>query len=526
MKTSRSLTLTKTRVLRVAASGEEGHVLLVAMCIIALMALVAGGTLAAISARYKTAWRTAAWHESLLTAESGVDLTIAQVAGLLPDIQLDPKTALSLASSPLSTTLLTGLKLEPGGLNLKNGVTVSLTPDPLVHGGEGSTVTQATVSIDVLPLNQLLSTNLVSGALNLLSPSGQAPAINLLRLRSKGVVFLPSSNRSADVFKLDAELNQAMLVKDRQTGQRVTTPYIAREVEVILKPVFPFQNGVVSAGTINAPNAATLFDSFSSASALSSTNGLYDSSKRHSKIDVSSNGSNVTLAGMVYGDVSTNGGNIVKNSQITGSVNNGSYEPTPSLKVPTWTVASTIVSGAKTISAGALLTPAQFKYSSVNGTLHVTANAVGGLGSLLGGSALGSVVNSEADIFVTGDFTGTLIVDAGVQVKLYVQGNVTMAASGLQNSSNVAANVEILGVPPSSGTPTISIDTTGGVIASIYAPNHNVTLNGNGDFSGAITSAQLNIPNAAQVHFDEALALQLGPLLGYSLVSWQEIPVQ
>src|ERR1700760_4871392 len=91
---------------------ESGTVLIAAMCIIAVMALIAGGTLEAVSSRHKTAWRTAAWHESLLTAESGVDLTLAQVAGLLPGIQLDPKTGLSLSTSPLATVLSTGLQLE------------------------------------------------------------------------------------------------------------------------------------------------------------------------------------------------------------------------------------------------------------------------------------------------------------------------------------------------------------------------------------------------------------------------------
>ncbi|MEZ0255665.1 MAG: hypothetical protein ACAI37_10335, partial [Chthoniobacter sp.] len=70
---------------------------------------------------------------------------------------------------------------------------------------------------------------------------------------------------------------------------------------------------------------------------------------------------------------------------------------------------------------------------------------------------------------------------------------------------------------------TISIDTTNNPIASIYAPTHNVTLTGSGDFSGAISAAQLQVPNGADIHFDEALALEPGLILGYELVSWQEL---
>ncbi len=506
-------------------ASQQGNVLLATMCVLVVLAIILGFTLAAISARYKTAWRTAAWHEALLTAESGVDTTIAQLGGLLPDVQIDPQTGVALGTSPISTSLVTGLRLEPGGLNLSNGLTLSISPDPLVHGGEGATTSQATVSIDVLNLNNILSTNLVSGALSLLS-SGTPSQINVLRLRSRGIVYLSGGNRTADVSKMDVDLHRAALVKDPATGQAVAKPYVAREIEVLLKPVFPFANGVATDGAISAPNATTVFDSFSSASALASTNGLYDSQKRRSNIDVSTNSSSFNLGGVVYGNISTDGAGVTKDSHVTGTVNNSYFDPLPILKAPSWGTSGTAISGTKSIAAGALAVPARFSYTQINGTLHVTGSALSGVGGLLGsltGGVTSSIVSTEADIYVAGDFTGTLIVDSGVTVRLYVAGNVQLGANGLQNANKLAANVEILGVPGAASTPTISIDTTGGVCAAVYAPTHNVTLAGNGDFSGAITASALTVSGSAGVHFDETLALLPGPLLGYSLVSWQEI---
>jgi hypothetical protein len=504
-----------------------GHVLIYAIFTLCVMALLAVFSLGAISARYKTAMRVAAWHESLLIAESGVDMTLSQVTGLLPNIQLTPQSGLSAATSPFSLSLLSSLQVAPGGLNLANGLSVSLTPDPLIHGGEGATTSTATVTIQVLPLSQVLNGNLLADALGLLT-GGTSPAINLLQIRSKGTVYLPGSSRVADVSKLDVDLLHAALIKDPLIGQLVTQPNVSREIEVLLKPVFPFENGVSLNGSLQAPSSSTVFDSFSSASSQTSTNGLYDITKRLSNVIVSSNSSNVQVGGVIYGNANTNGGNLVQGPHVTGAVNNAAYRQLPPTTAPTWSATSTAVSGTQQIAGGLLTAPAQYTFSQVNGTLHVTGNVVSGLGSLLGSiPVVGGVLTSKANIYVTGNFNGTLIVDAGVQVQLYVQGSVNLGTNGLQNTGGIAANVQIYGVPSTSGSaPTMTIDTTNNPVAAIYAPTHAITLTGDGAFSGALTGSQLTISSEAGFHYDEALAVQIGPIIGYSLVSSQEIPVQ
>ena len=63
--------------------------MVVAITILGVMALVAAYTMQAVSARYKTAMRTAAWDESLLISQPGVDMTLAQLATLLPNTQVN-----------------------------------------------------------------------------------------------------------------------------------------------------------------------------------------------------------------------------------------------------------------------------------------------------------------------------------------------------------------------------------------------------------------------------------------------------
>jgi cytoskeletal protein CcmA (bactofilin family) len=500
---------------------QSGQALLIAMGILSILSLIAVATLASVSARYKTALRTAAWEESLLAAESGVDMTIAQVAALLPNVTLS-NNGLSLGGVTPDPALL-NLLLQPGGLSLNNGVSLSLTMPPLVHGGQGATTSTAKVTLDVLPLNQVLSGNLLSNLTGLLS-GNQTSSISLLRLRSTGTVYLPGTSRTGEVEKLDSDLLRMALVRDPSTGNPVSQPFVSRQVEVLLKPMFPFENGVATQNGINAPSGSSNFDSFNSASPLSSTNGLYDSTKARSDITVDSNSPTVTLGGTVFGNVSTDGGNLVKTAQITGTVNNSYFRPLPTVNAPTWTVNPTTANGTTTVTGGTLLAPTQTKFNSVTGTLHVSG-PLGGLGGLLGQIPIvGSVVSSEADIYVTGDFTGNIIVDPGTKVRLYVQGNVTMGTNALQNNSQRASELQIIGIPPSDGTTrTISIDTTNGPIASIYAPTHNVTLTGAGSLSGSVSAALLTIPGSAAVHYDEELALEPGLVLGYELVSWQEI---
>ncbi len=450
-------------------------------------------------------------------------MTVAQVAGLLPDVQLN-SSGVTIGTSPPSLALVTGLKLQPGGLNLANGVAVSLTMPPLIHGGEGATTSTASVTVNVLPLNQVLNGQLLTSALNLISGS-QASSINLLSITSTGTVYLPSSSRVSDVQKLDAKLMRLALVHDPSTGNPVTQPFVSRQIQVLLKPVFPFEQGVASDGGISAPNSASNFDSFNSADPTASTNGLYDPTKRGSNIGVSSNSSSVTLGGTVYGNVWTDGGNLATGPHITGTVNNSYFRALPAVNAPTWGGVATAVNGSKSVAGGTLLSPSQYTFSQVTGTLHVTGSILGGLGGLLSQvPVVGSVVSSEADIYITGDFNGQLIIDPGVKAKIYVQGNVTLAANALQNNSQRASELQILAVPPTTGsTPTISIDTTGNPIAAIYAPTANVTLTGNGGFSGAISAAQLQITGSADVHYDQELALETGLVTGYELVSWQEI---
>lgn len=495
-------------------SRKAGSTLIITLLSVLIVSLIAGHVIASMSARYQSAARSAAWNEALVTAEAGVDMTVAEVTRLLPDLRINSQEGLGLGFSQPSLNLLTGLSLSPTGL-LTDGTLLTFSPPPLKTEGEVGGSRQAKVSLDVLPLANLLQDGLgglLGNTLNTVTGVLNGQNLQLLRIRSSGTVPIPGSRR-AGLSKVENELWRPSLVWDRSTGKKAPQPTVTREIEVILRPVFPFEGAVASLGSFEAPHLGNAFDSFNSALPLFSTNGEYDASKRLTNGTVLSNTANFVINGVIHGNAGTNGGNLVKDSRIIGQVDNNTFVPMPFLKTPTWNgnpLAPNSVPFAAILPAGTAILPARYKFSSVDGHLRITKGLLG--------------LNTHVEIHITGDFRGTLELDPGVNAKVWVGGDFIAGPGKVKNGTRRAANLQIYGVPTDTGDlPEIKIDTTGGVYAAIYAPGHNIELAGNGDLYGSISGNKFTALGASKVHYDEALALNLGPLLRYEIASWVEI---
>ena len=477
------------------AARRAGSALVAAVITVFLLSLIAANTLTSISSRYNSAYRSASWNEALLTAESAIDVTLSQVFALIPNVTLSSADGLGLGYTQPSLNLLNSLQFSPTAL-LTNGTVLTVMPLPLSHGGEGGTIQQASVALDVVPLSQLLNGS-GAGVLNTVTNLLQGNDTQLLRLRSTGTVYLTGGQR-AGPSRLDNDLWQASLMTDRLTGAKLTQPTVSRQIEVILRPVYPFESAVVSAGGVQAPDAGTVFDSFNSTLPASSTNGQYDSLKRLAHGAVSANAASVTIGGTVYGNVGSNGGSVQQNGHVTGIVNNDAYVPLPLVNPPTWQgspLAPGLVSGNTTLPAGPALLPSQYRFSGISGNLHITKGLAG--------------LGTNVTIYVNGDVTGGIQVDPGITAQIYVSGSIATNASRLVNGSGLASNLQVYGVNDGSGsTPSIRINSDANLVAAIYAPGHSVALSGSNDVSGAIVAGSLQASGAIRVHFDESLAPQ------------------
>src|SRR5262249_55016463 len=124
---------------------------------------------------------------------------------------------------------------------------------------------------------------------------------------------------------------------------------------------------------------------------------------------------------------------------------------------------------------------------------------------------------------VTG--TAQVIVQPGVKAKIYFAGNVDIKGNGMLNINNQPSDLELFGIQPNpNSTPTVSLGGNGQIIASVYAPNHGVSVNGggtNGHVFGSIVGKTVTMTGVTNLHYDEALA-SAGLINNYKIVSWFE----
>jgi hypothetical protein len=496
---------------------QRGSALLASSLSLFVLSAIAGTALLSISGKLATPHRSIAWNEALAVAEAGIDCAVADLTGLLPDVRLSTQEGLALGAPTIPPNLITALGIGSQGVNLSQGVTLSYEAATLTHGGEGAGRASAMLMLDVLPLSTLLGGQPLSlgGLLGTLSnPTtllGGGPDLRLVRLRSRGTVWLAGPRR-ADVEKLDAKLRRPTLVWDRESRLRAGAPNISREVEVLLRPVLPFQNAVATTGGFSAPSAQALFDSFNSLTPLTSTGSRYDPAKRLSHGDLSIGGSHAILAGTVRGDVRTGGANLQPGPNISGTVDNAHSERLPVLRTPTWspnTLVPTHITGTTSAAAGSNLVPTRIKTGNLSGTLRITRGLLN--------------LGTHVEIWITGDITGGIEIPDGVQAKIYVEGQVRMNVGRLVNGSGQAANLQIYGIgdDPASGARGFELG-IGELAAAIYVPTHHVTFTGDGHFSGAVAGASFTANDAVKIHYDEALGLNVGPVLRYAIASYVE----
>jgi hypothetical protein len=369
-------------------------------------------------------------------------------------------------------------------------VSLLLSPATFVHAGEGNTREKATVVLD--------------------APVGLADVglHQYFRVRSTGTTYVPGRRRVPPA-KADNELRRLNLVYDR-AGAATATPFASRTVELILRPVLPFQQAILSGGEVNIYDSLSFVDSFNSASSTASTSGLYDSAKRQQNGDVFANSASFRIDGRIYGDVGTTGGTLTSGGQITGTINNRFQQALSAVPVPAWSasIPTAVGTGTINLTAGSAAAPARYKFSDFTGTMTISS---------------GGAAQNNVEVWLTGDLFGDITIAAGVSAKIYVQGNVWVNASSLDNRSRLAANLQIYGVQPAAGESRyFGVGLGQDLYASIYSPGHEVMFGGTGHIMGAVVGKTVNAYGRTYLHYDEALMLR-GRTLDYKVASWIEV---
>ncbi len=275
---------------------QNGSILLWTMLVTAILSLFAVEVMRAVSSRYQLGMQTAAWQESLMAAESGVDLAVVELRKSL---------------YPTPNHAWEGWTNAPGNGVISHGLTT------IPNAGLASTPMSVEVNVDAP--SELIDTR---------------TGWQYYRIRTLGTMPLTGPARIG-MNKQDNRLRKltfrAQRFVDNLFSSETDAPHAARRVEAVVAPVSAFNQAIFSVSSLNMNNQNIVVDSYDSRSDEKSTNGLYDESKRQQNGNIATDG-NLIEAGnaRVFGDVATNSGSATGINNVTGTVRTDFYqEPHP-----------------------------------------------------------------------------------------------------------------------------------------------------------------------------------------------------
>jgi hypothetical protein len=347
------------------------------------------------------------------------------------------------------------------------------------------------------------------------------------RIRTVGTIPITGPARASDNPQ-DTKLRRLSLRWERFTNGILTphslnAPQVSRRIEAIVRPISAFDQAIMSVGVVDLTNQNIVVDSYDSTDPTKSTNGLYDPAKRQENGDIATDGQLIEAGNaQIYGDVATNAGTVSGAANITGIERTDFYQEPIPIGAPSWADSSSAsITGTTTINANATKgsVASRYTFSSISLSGNKTLT--------LAGNANGS--QTYIEIYVIGDMsvtgTGQIVVQPGVTATIYFAGNVDISGNGVLNSNNQPGDLTLYGIqPPTNSSEHVSIGGNSQISASIYAPGHDVTVNGsgsNGHVYGSIIGKTVTMTGVSNLHYDEKLS-STGVINNYKIVSWFE----
>ena len=495
------------RLLPRTAHRRGGGALVMVMLIVCILSVVASSMLLTTVARYHTTYQSASWQEAIVGAEAGIDLGMSELRKRVeqgPVYAFLGSAAATKASQSVywsSTNPATGVAYPNSGEALlsfsdtKGVQPDTLAPPPSGFTPEGNATLQGRVFVDVpgsstTPASNFAVTSSTSN--NSFISQFDNPALRdadgvdrsrwFYRIRALGVAGLSGPARP-NIEKLDNHLRRFSFFSDWRTGNAVSTPQVARMVEIVAQPETNFRNALMADKQINLSNQDVLIDSYDS------SKGAYDASTNHGNMgNLATNGKLINANNAtVDGNAMTNNGTVNDGDNVTGQQSGNFYqELTPfsaGLLNPSWTSVKddgTLTGNASYTASIDSTSPKLVRVDGINlptggNVINITAPA-------------GTAANTPTyiKIYVQGDLTTTgtsyINLDPSVNAIIYVSGNVNLQGNGIINNSFLARQLVINGLQPPANTDgtypsrTLRVATSQDFEGIVYAPNHDLTL--------------------------------------------------
>jgi hypothetical protein len=122
------------------------------------------------------------------------------------------------------------------------------------------------------------------------------------------------------------------------------------------------------------------------------------------------------------------------------------------------------------------------------------------------------------------DVTGkaSIIIADGSSLTVYAEADIKIAGNGLANANSRPASCKIYGTSSSPAGQAVHLAGNGALKASVYAPNGDIQVNGNGDVMGSIVGREVVFTGNALFHYDESLADE-GDDTPFKVTRWREL---
>lgn len=502
---------------------EKGSTLICAILALAILAMIGANVLLNCTTRYNVSSKQVkAWKEALYAAEAGNDVAFAEVRKLV-------------------TTGSTGAAFN--ARFLADGWTLNASPTPGPAYTKGVTLGQSNSLSTTVSVDPAVYTK--GFACYRIRSTGTATLVGLSRIGMDDRVNVSTKGDSL-IRKIDFHYDHFLATYGDGDGsntkiQAVSKPQITRRIETVAVPQWSFTGPLKVSNSFNGPGSAGVVDSFDSKNgayhfaANNPSDPTYPDSRNG---DVSVGSASFTQGGPIYGNVTTDGGNVTHaNSNISGTIDNNVPFTIPPLVEPDTTGYLPGPSTTLNVPSGTTAaTPATYAYNSgITSDLKINGQKVAALLPNAGKPA-----ETFVTIVVNGDITGKITIDPGVNVKIYFTGDLILKASDLTNNNvdgaagtynadgsastnySRAAHMQLYGVSPTDGsTNFIEIDPPGNLWATIYAPNHDISVLGNPDISGAIVAHSYSGNGNTGFHYDKEIA-NSGIPIDYQIASYIE----
>src|SRR5438094_916091 len=545
--------------------GDNGNILICALCTIVIISLIGANVLVNCTRYYNiTAKQLKAWKYALYAAEAGDEEAFYEVRKAFDPINLyfttDGCVSASPSPSPGPAWTKTISSFGQGG-NLSTTVTIDKLTDNT--GTIPATTPYYRIrSVGIARLFGLrrvgLSDQFFAGGPNFVANSAS---------RGVGDTLLRKIDFKYDHFKAtygDGDGNNLVL-------STVTYPQITRRIELVAVPTYYLVSGALRVvNAFDGPGTTGFVDSYNSKNPTNpnpsspkvinndipgpNTTSYYGSNPSNSTFladahdgDVSVATKNFIEGGPIWGDVTTNGGNVTHSGyQISGTIDNNVPLTLPPLSAPDTTGFTATSSGTGTITATGTSesSPSGFVCSGISGSVTITN----------GNAGSPTFPYAYAKIVANGHITGKITIERGVTAEIWFTGNMNVKGEDLDNQNvdrgTQTPNPGSAGVPPSipptladdpnpsrvghmkffgisptaaGTTQTIEIDSPGNIFATFYAPSADITLAGNVDVFSAIVGRSFSGNGNAGVHYDKALnQVQIGVVTDYQIASYVE----